>query len=437
MPMRRLLLSACLLLPVFGVAPAMAAPEVMVLTSEDPMLRLGRFTFPGGKTLDLSVGIGSAAYHRPGDPADIVYTLSDRGPNIACSEAEAFTGLARNTICAEDRQGRIYPVPGYSPTLYGVRLLPAEKRFQVFEAIALKTRDGVPLSGLTNPLAGRTEQPLDGQGRKLGYDASAIDAEGMVRLPDGSAWIGEENGPSLVHVGADGRVLRRVVPAGGTAGELSAARYEVVEGLPAILARRQSNRGIESLAGTPDGRVLYAVVQNPLANPDAAAYRAARNSRVLRYEPGSNRVTGEWVYPLEAPQSFRLDPSDAQNDPRISEAAWLGPDRLLVLERTEKTTKLFEVVLGDATDIAGSRWDDAATRPTLEQSNDLSGTGVVPLRKRLVLDSADHPEMPGKLEGIALLPDGTLMLVNDDDFGIGGERTRIVLVRGLALNLGR
>jgi hypothetical protein len=431
--MRALLLSTCLMLA--PVLPALAAPEVTVLTSEDPILRLGRVAFAGGRTLEMSVGIGSAAYHRPGDPGDIVYTLSDRGPNFACSEAEAVTGVARGVLCAADRNGRVYPVPGYSPTLYGLRLRPAEGRFEVFESIALKTRRGVPLTGLTNPLAGRTEQPLDATGAKLAFDASAIDAEGLVRLPDGSAWIGEENGPSLVHVGADGRVLRRVVPFGGTAQELAGADYPVVEGLPAILARRQSNRGIESLAGTPDGETLYAIVQNPLANPDAAAYRAARNSRVLRYEPGSNRVTGEWVYPLDPPQSFRLDPSDAQNDPRISEAAWLGPDRLLVLERTEKTTKLFEVRLNEATDISGSRWDDAATRPTLEQSNDLSGTGVMPLAKRLVLDSADHPELPVKLEGIALLPDGTLMLINDDDFGISGERTRIVLVRGLALGL--
>ena len=435
--MRALLLSTVLMLPAVlaPVSPARAAPEISVLVSEDPILRLGRVDFAGGRALDLTVGIGSAAYHRPGDPADIVYTLSDRGPNFACSEAEAVTGVRRGVLCAADRDGRVYPVPGYAPSLYGVRLRPAEGRFEVFESIALKTRRGVPLTGLTNPLPGRTEQPLDGAGARLAFDPSAIDAEGLVRLPDGSAWIGEENGPSLVHVGADGRVLRRVVPSGGTAGELAGADYPVVEGLPAILAKRQSNRGIESLAGTPDGETLYAIVQNPLANPDAAAYRAARNSRVLRYEPGSNRVTGEWVYPLEAPQSFRLDPSDRQTDPRISEAAWLGPDRLLVLERTEKTTKLFEVRLGEATDISGSRWDDAATRPTLEQSNDLAGTGIVPLHKRLVLDSADHPELPVKLEGIALLPDGTLMLINDDDFGISGERTKIVLVRGLALGL--
>ncbi|MDJ0389047.1 esterase-like activity of phytase family protein [Roseomonas sp. E05] len=425
--MRRLLLATCLLLP--GIAQA--RPEITILDNSDPSLRLGQFRFEGGKTLDLDIGIGSAAYHRPNDPADIVYTLSDRGPNIACSDAEGITGLAADRICAADKRGRLYPLPDYAPTLYGVQLLPGQKRFRVFEAIALKTQDGRPITGLTNPLKGRTEQPLDGEGQKLDFDPSAIDAEGLLRLPDGSFWVGEENGPSLVHVGADGRILRRVVPA-GTAGEFAGAGYEVVDGLPALLAKRQSNRGIESMAGRPDGATLYAILQNPLANPDAAAYRDARNTRLLRYDPATNTVTGEWIYQLDDPQSFRNDPSKKQSDPRISELAWLGPERLLVLERTEKTTKLYEVRLDQgATNINGTRWDEAATQPSLEQVGDLGGTDLKPLAKRLLLDSADHPELPAKIEGIALLPGGTLMLINDDDFGITGEHTRIALVKGV------
>ena len=117
--------------------------------------------------------------------------------------------------------------------------------------------------------------------------------------------------------------------------------------------------------------------------------------------------------------------------------AWLGPDRLLVLERTDGTTKLFEVRLNrGATDILGSRWDNPGTRPTLEQSNDLAGTGSVALEKRLVLDTADHPELPVKLEGLAILPDDGLLMINDDDFGITGQRTRIAVVRGLGLDFG-
>jgi hypothetical protein len=107
-----------------------------------------------------------------------------------------------------------------------------------------------------------------------------------------------------------------------------------------------------------------------------------------------------------------------------------------VLERTDGTTKLYEVDLrAGATDILGSRWDDPATRPTLEHSNDLAGTGITPLEKRLVFDSADHPEVPAKLEGVAVLEDGALFLINDDDFGITGERTVGLIVRGLPIRL--
>ncbi|MCQ4158894.1 esterase-like activity of phytase family protein [Roseomonas sp. GC11] len=431
--MRRFLLATCLMLPGLAapLAPAFAAPEILVLESDDPVLRLGRYTFPGGRTAELTVGIGSAASRRPDDPEDIVYTLSDRGPNIACADAEEFTGQKPAQICAADPRGRLYPVPDYAPTLYGVRLLPEQRRFHVFDMVALKRADGRPITGLTNPLTGRTEQPLDGQGKKLDHDPAALDAEALLRLPDGGFWVGEENGPSLAEVAPDGRIRRRVVPA-GTAHEFAGAGYPIVEGLPAILARRQSNRGIEGMSGTPEGDTLYFILQNPLANPDAAAYRTARNVRLMRFDPAANRVTGEWVYQLDDPRSFRRDPSDRQNDPRISELTWLGPDRLLVLERTEKTTKLYEVRLDPAiSEISGSRWDDPATLPSLEQRNDLSGTGITPLAKRLILDSADHAELPGKIEGVAVLPQNTLMLINDDDFGIGGERTKIILVRGV------
>ena len=34
-----------------------------------------------------------------------------------------------------------------------------------------------------------------------------------------------------------------------------------------------------------------------------------------------------------------------------------------------------------------------------------------------------------KLEGIAFLGDGTLALINDDDFGITGDATKVLLVK--------
>ena len=48
-------------------------------------------------------------------------------------------------------------------------------------------------------------------------------------------------------------------------------------------------------------------------------------------------------------------------------------------------------------------------------------------------DSADFPDIVGKTEGMALLGDGSLALINDDDFGIAGGRTQIVVVRGTGI----
>ena len=76
-------------------ATARAAETVKVLESMDAKLQLGTVTFAGGKTLDLTIGIGSALFHMPGDPADEFYALTDRGPNIDCSASEKITGIVR------------------------------------------------------------------------------------------------------------------------------------------------------------------------------------------------------------------------------------------------------------------------------------------------------------------------------------------------------
>lgn len=409
-----------------------AAAEVSIREhlSNDTLLTLGTYAFEGGKTLNLTVGIGSGAFRGPNDPPNVVWTIGDRGPNFTCSEAKNVAGVAPAT-CGEVRNGRVYPVPGYTPSIYRVMLLD-DGTFRVTDVITLKDRDGRPLNGMPNPLkVATTETPLDGKGARLQQDVHGIDAEGIVRLADGTFWIGDENGPSMAHFTADGRMIARHVPR-GSEGDYAGARYETIGSLPAILAKRQANRGIESMAVSPDERFLYFIMQNPLANPDTAAYRAARNSRLFKIERATMKVVGEYVYTLDDPKSFRRDPSDVQSDPRISELMAIGLDRLVVLERTELTTKLYEVELAGATDIAGSKWDDAATRPTLEQSN-AADAGIAPVKKTLRFDTAGFPKITGKTEGMALLGDGALLIINDDDFGISGGRTQIVVVRGTGI----
>ena len=410
--------------------PALAGPAIEIYRSEDPQLRLGSVSFEGGKTLELSVGIGSAAFRRPDAPGNLFVTVSDRGPNFPCAEAKEVAGVDSEKLCAGIKGGRIYPMPDYSPTIYRIEV--KEGGFRVLQATPITDRDARPVSGMPNPLSkATTETPVDARGQKLERRASAIDAEGIVELADGTFWIGEENAPSILHVGGDGKVVRRLVPA-GSEGDFADAGYPVEGRLPAILARRQLNRGIESMAVSPDERFLWFVLQNPLANPDAKAYRAARNTRLFRYDRVEDRLVGEYVYELTAMAEFKGEEGKAQSTARVSELTALDGDRFLVVDRTERTTKIVLIDTRDATNILGSKWDDPATLPSLEQVA-LAETGIVPVTKKIVLDSTAHPELPTKIEGVAFFGDGSLMLINDDDFGIGGRRTSVARVRGLDL----
>lgn len=412
------------------VQPAMAEPEVEIYRSQDPALAFGSVTFAGGKTLEFTVGIGSSAFRRPDAPDGVFVTVSDRGPNFTCGDAEEITGVPGKTLCGETKRGRIFPRPDYSPTIY--RIEAKDGSFRVTGQLPIRDAAGRPVSGLPNPLSkATTENPLDAQGSKLDQRASAIDAEGIVELADGSFWIGEENAPSILHVAADGKVIRRLVPAGSEE-DFAQAGYPVQGVLPAILVRRQANRGIESMALSPDERYLWFVLQNPLANPDAKAYQAARSTRLFKYDRAADRVVAEYVYELTSMSEFPGEETKAQATARISELLAVDADRLLILDRTERTTKIFLIDTRGATDILGSRWDDAATLPTLEQIS-AAEAGIRPVAKRLVFDSSAHPDLPPKIEGMAFFADGSLMLINDDDFGIEGRRTLVARVRGLDL----
>lgn len=413
-------------------AVAQAQQTITTYTTQDPVLNLGPYQFKGGKTIALRIGIGSGAFHRAGEPANLIYTVSDRGPNFTCDEeGQAITGLTPEQMCGATKGGRLYPLPSYAPSIFTVELLP-DHTFRVIDIIALKDRDGRPLTGIVNPLTiATTDIPFDGAGKRLQQDPSGVDLEGIVRLRDGTYWLSDENAPGLIHIAADGRVIKRLVPA-GTEKDFKDAKYDIEASLPAILAKRQGNRGIESIAMSPDERFLYFLVQNPLANPDSATYRNANNTRLFKMDRASGKVVGEYVYVLESPKFYN---AKTQSSVRISEMSALGTDRMLVLERTDNITRIHEISLAGATNILGSKWDDLATSPTLEANTAVAELGIQAPAKTLRFDSSKVPDAPNKIEGIAMIEDGTMLLINDDDFGITGERTKILVIKDGALKL--
>lgn len=363
-----------------------------------PLAGFSNGLLPGTVADDRGVmlgGIGSDIYPagRKGD----FWTVTDRGPN--------------GQIKVDGSKRRTFPVAGFDPAIVKVRV--SGKRLKVLRSIPLTTRSGAPVTGLPNQ-RGRDEAPYSyDAGTPLAYNANGLDTEGIVRAADGSFWLVDEYGPSLVHASDRGRVLARYVPEGLG---LKGADYPVVEALPQVLLHRKTNRGFEGLALLPGGDLVLAV-QSPLSLPDQDAGEASRNVRLLRFSTRKHAVTAEYAYRFDAVGV--VDPGeDDTSELKVSSVVAIGRNELLVEERTDRTARLHRVTLPRGVGILGTVWDSPAASPSYEQLTDPAASGVPVLRKSLVVDLGRVAGVPGKIEGVAVTGRDSLALINDNDFGM-------------------
>lgn len=350
---------------------------------------------------ELSLGsIFSDLFRDPKDPVGTFWAVTDRGPN--------------GEVSREGVKRRTFAYPAFSPSI--VRVVVKAQILQVAQTIPLRGSNGAALSGLPNR-PGIDEEPYDCTGSTiLRYDPSGLDTEGLVRLPTGDFWLAEEYGPSLVRVTADGVVRERLVPKG--AGIVTDA-YPVRETLPAVFSRRTANRGFESLALSADHQSIFTILQSPLGNPRPATAKTSRITRLLRLDAQSGLPLGEFAIVLEDAAVFG---AASQADIKISAAVWVGQDRLLIDQRTDERARVYELDLRGATNLLGSSWDEEA-QPELETlaPGDLARNGVIATKTTLLVDLASLiPNLPGKIEGLALVDPHTLVVGNDNEFAFSG-----------------
>ena len=360
-----------------GAMTAAANAQITVRThfSDDTLLRMGPHTFEGGKTLNLSVGIGNARIPSPGRPAERV--LDDRGsrsePHVQRFHPDPPPRWSsRPAEKTKNARGSLL-TPSYAPSIY--RATPTDAGlFRITDVITLKDRDGTPAqrSATIRCATPPPRRRSMGHGKPLDRNsAHGIDAEAIIRLTDGTFWVSDEYAPSIVHVSSDGRIITRHVPKGTEAGLPGALRRG--GSLPAILAKRQPNRGIEALPFSPDEQLSFFILQNPLANPDSAAFSSPQRAAVparAREHADRRRIR------LRARRSADVLPRSVRRANRCAHQRTDGGRHrpLIVLERTEQTTKLYEIDLGKASNISGSRWDQISD-PRLHWNRSTSSRG--------------------------------------------------------------
>lgn len=284
-------------------------------------------------------------------------THTDRGPNG--KQVKGPSGVPERRLA----------LPDFQPRLVKLELDEETGDVALLGQIPLTAKGGVPLRGLTNRAVPgvQKERLLDHRGKTLPTSPFGVDLEGITRTASGDLWMAEENLPSLCRFSEQGVLLQRLSPG---------------KGLPRHYGGRRVNRGFEAIAAVGDR--VFAFLQSPLLTDEA---RGLRRLPVLEIDGRTGRVEGEHWY--------ELGPAPAD---RVGDAAAAPDGSILVLEHDGKTEGPRGVAIYR---VRPGRGAGGGTTLTKEPVLDLSAKGL---------------DIPAKLEGMAVVGDRTLAIINDNDF---------------------
>jgi hypothetical protein len=303
-------------------------------------------------------------------------------------------------------------------------------RYQVFE-ITVSARGGGYAMAATNvaTVLLRNAQGIQFTGASTGYSTRPgrenrrLDSEGIRVARNGTVYVSDEYGPYIYHFDARGHEIEAlpVPPKFLAAIPGPNAVYEAAHNT----IGRVTNRGLEGLAITPNGRLLVAALQSPLVQDGGLT---GINDRILVFDLNRPAVPPkEYLYRLDNPRQA------------ISEILAVNNHQFLVDERDATggpagVKLLYEIDLQQnplPTNVAAGAYAGTTAGNGLPLS--AVPAGVTPLTKRLfanigvILNDA-HPfttpnGLPDKIEGYAWgpdLPNGDhlLLATNDNDFAL-------------------
>ncbi len=390
--MKRLLLSAFLLTAIVACKDDDNTNTQDVNYSKLPQ----EFPFTTMATVNgvdvINGGFGSGASAHPTRKGEF-YVITDRGPNT------------------DYLNGKKFLVPSFSPTIMHFKIN-AEGNIEVLKYIKLKNPSGQPITGLPNPagMGSTGEVAYDANGNVLGTDPYGMDSESIVAAVDGTFWVSDEYGPHIVHYSADGVELERISPIGVNTGTRK---------LPAVLAKRRANRGMEGLCITPDGKTLVGTIQSMMYVPSKSLATNKTLIRIVTFDIASGQ-TKQFLYQ-----------QDGGASDSVCDITALSSTEFLVIERDGNfgsqggIKKVYRINLSGASDVNGT--DLSAVNgmlingKALEQCTwaEITAAGLKPVSKTLAVDLVSKIGYEhDKFEGLVYLGNNKIAVFNDDDFGI-------------------
>ncbi|WP_425145883.1 esterase-like activity of phytase family protein [Deinococcus sp.] len=238
-----------------------------------------------------------------------------------------------------------------------------------------------------------------------------FDIESFVPMPDGTIWLGEEFGPFLLHVSADGKVLSAPVPTPDySAGKDPAKDLVRSPNNPSILANSPApggasaanlggSRGFEGMAGNVARTRLYPLLEGSVLGDTPGTLR------LHEFDP----ATGKYVrlvgrYKLEAPVNS------------IGDMAVINDNEYLVIERDQaqgadaKLKKIYRIDLTKLDADGNFVKTEVADLLNISDPKNLAGFGPT-FRFPFVT-----------IEDVIVLDASTILVANDNNYPAMGGR---------------
>lgn len=345
--------------------------------------------------LDIHEAGVSGMYHVPGTTNEF-YVVGDRGPNADANNHPLAVG-----------ETKVFVFPDYAPKMH--RMVANDGNLSFVQTTAIKNPNGDELSGRPLPVgAGNSgELPLDPFNNILNTDEWGLDSEGIVLGNDGYFWVCDEYGANILKLDMNGQVVNRYTPFPTQAEDIQ---------IDPMVGMRRPNRGFEGIAWTPNGKI-YAILQSPANNPDVATGNNSRLHRMMELDP----FTGEWRTFLYAhkPQIGQI----RERDWKIGDLVAINNNEFLLLEHAERNgwnyKNVIKISLEGATALTQEDYNGLTPEQLLNVETAITN-GIQPIEGELYLDllEAGWDTNLDKPEGLTIIDNTTIAVINDNDYGI-------------------
>jgi hypothetical protein len=334
---------------------------------------------------------------------NVYYGLADRGPGGGTISYD--TRVQKFTLDVDAITGAI-------------------SNFNLLDTILFKTTAGTAYNGLT-------PDRLPDLGASKSNLGRSLDPEGFVLAPNGNFYVSDEYGPSVLEFSPSGQFVRAFTTPSNILPKQSNGTLNYTDARTTITTGRQDNRGFEGLTISPDGKTLYAMLQDPLVNEGSNNDgRNSRNVRIVAFDAATGASTKQVIYQLQTSTDSNVRQG---RNLGISSLTAINDHEFLVIERDNQgigvdnpagnnaaTKQVFKIDITGATDVSNISLAGTDTLPNTVTPVSKSATPFLDIAA--ALRAAGKP-LPEKFEGLTIGPklsDGSYALIigTDNDFSV-------------------